>query len=114
MRKIAFILSIIMLFTSVQIAYAAKKETEPAITAEPIPEPTLNPDAAPYDPDHPEDLSPDQLWAASAILMTQDSGEVIFEKDPDTIRYPASMTKILTFLLGIMFVDDLEITVNVS
>ena len=114
MRKIAFILSIIMLFTSVQIAYAAKKETEPAITAEPIPEPTLNPDAAPYDPDHPEDLSPDQLWAASAILMTQDSGEVIFEKDPDTIRYPASTTKILTVLLGIMFVDDLEMTVTVS
>lgn len=75
-------------------------------TAEPIPEPTLSPNAEKYDPEHPENLSPDQLYALSAILMAADTGEVIFEKDPDEIRYPASTTKILTVLLGIIMVDD--------
>ena len=103
-----------MLFTPLSNSFAAKKTNEPVITAEPIPEPTLSPDAVSYDPEHPEDLSPDQLYALSAVLMTQDKGEVIFEKDPDTIRYPASMTKILTVLLGLMFIEDLDEKVIVS
>lgn len=95
-------------------AFAAKNNANPEPTSEPIPEPTLSPEAADYDPEHPENLSSDQLYALSAVLMTQDKGEVIFEKDPDTIRYPASMTKILTVLLGILYVDDLYQTVIVS
>lgn len=114
MKKTALFIVFILLFTSVVPVYAAKKQSEPVVTSEPIPEPTANPDAAPYDPEHPDELTPDQLWAASAVLMTQDKGEVIFEKDPDSIRYPASMTKILTVLLGIMFVDDLQETITVS
>ncbi len=85
-----------------------------APTAEPIPEPTLNPDAPEYDPEHPENLDPDQLYGLSAILITGDSGEVIFEKDAYTLRYPASTTKILTVLLGIMMVEDLNQKVTVS
>ncbi len=46
--------------------------------------------------------------------MTQDRGEVIFEKDADELRYPASTTKILTVLLGIQLVDDLNQIVTVS
>lgn len=83
-------------------------------TPEPIPEPTLSPDGKNYDPEFPENLTADNLYALSAILMTQDTGEVVFEKDPDTIRYPASTTKIMTVLLGILFVDDLYQTVTVS
>ena len=79
-----------------------------------IPEPTLSPEAAAYDAAFPENLEPDQLYAASAILITADKGEVIFEKDPYAIRYPASTTKILTVLLGITMVDDLYQTVTVS
>ena len=114
MKKTSLFIVFILLFTSVVPVYAAKKQSEPVVTSEPIPEPTANPDATPYDPEHPDELTPDQLWAASAVLMTQDKGEVIFEKDPDSIRYPASMTKILTVLLGIMFVDDLQETITVS
>ena len=113
-KKTAFALAFILLLASFCPAYAAKKNAEPVVTAEPIPEPTANPDAAPYDPEHPDELEPDQLWAASAVLMTQDKGEVIFEKDPDSIRYPASMTKIMTVWLGIMFVDNPEETITVS
>jgi D-alanyl-D-alanine carboxypeptidase (penicillin-binding protein 5/6) len=113
-RMTVVFLLFILLFSFTSPAFAAKKQTEPVVTAEPIPEPTADPDAAPYDPEHPDELTADQLWAASAVLMTQDKGEVIFEKDPDAIRYPASMTKILTVLLGIMFVDNPDDTVIVS
>ncbi len=82
--------------------------------ADTIPEPTLSPNAEKYDEKHPEDLSPDQLYALSAILVSAETGEVIFEKDPDTVRYPASMTKIMTVLLGIMMVDDVYQYVTVS
>ena len=84
MKKItAFLLVFIMLLTSCTAAFAAKKKSDPSPTAEPIPQPTLSPDAPEYDKEHPENLSPDQLYAASAILVTQDKGEVIFEKDAD-------------------------------
>ena len=83
-------------------------------TPDPIPEPTLSPEAAPYDPDHPEDLEPEQLYALSAILITADKGEVIFEKDAYAIRYPASTTKILTVLLAIIDIEDLNQVVTVS
>ncbi len=79
-----------------------------------IPEPTLNPDAPAYDAEHPEKLEPEQLYGLSAILITGDTGEIIFEKDAYTVRYPASTTKILTVLLGITLVDDLNQEVEVS
>ena len=85
-----------------------------AETADTIPEPTLSPEAAAYDAEHPENLEADQLYALSAILITADKGEIIFEKDPYTLRYPASTTKILTVWLGIMMVDDLNQKVTVS
>ena len=111
MRKLyCFIASIILLFS----ALLSSAVTESATVTDTIPEPTLNPGAAKYSSDHPEDLSADQLYALSAILMAEDTGEVIFEKDPDVIRYPASTTKILTVLLGVMMVDDLYQTVTVS
>ena len=114
MKKLTALLCVLLiLFISVPV-FAAKKTENSEPTSEPIPEPTLSPEAADYDPEHPENLSSDQLYALSAVLMTQDKGEVIFEKDPDTIRYPASMTKILTVLLGILYVDDLNQTVTVS
>ncbi len=103
-RILGFIISLILVLTSL---------TAIADTVT-IPEPTLSPDAQPYDTDHPENLSEDQLYAASAILMTEDKGEVIFEKDAYALRYPASTTKILTVLLGITLIDDLNRTVTVS
>lgn len=77
-------------------------------------EPTLSNDAAPYDSSHPESLAQDQLYAMSALLVEADTGLSIFEKNADTVMYPASTTKILTVLLGIMMVDDLNQMVTVS
>lgn len=83
-------------------------------TGDTIVEPTLAPDANPYDAEHPELLEEDQLYATTAILIEAKSGEAIFEKESDRIMYPASTTKILTVLLGLMMVDDLNQMVTVS
>lgn len=40
-----------------------------------------------------------QISAPSAILMEASTGTVIFEKDADTARPPASVTKVMTMLL---------------
>ncbi|MCR4877101.1 MAG: D-alanyl-D-alanine carboxypeptidase [Clostridiales bacterium] len=106
-RTMAMMTAVILLFSYASFSVAES-------TMEEIPEPTLSPEAAPYDTDHPENLEPEQLYGLSAVLITADKGEVIFEKDPYTIRYPASTTKILTVLLGIICVDDLNQKVTVS
>lgn len=79
-----------------------------------IVEPTLSPDAAKYDENFPEDLEEDQLYALSAILIEANTGMVIFEKNADAIMYPASTTKIMTVMLGLMMEDDLYQTVTIS
>ena len=71
-------------------------------------EPKLSDDAAPYDEAHPENLDQDQLIAHAAILIEASTGQVIFEKNPDQVMYPASTTKILTTLLGIMMTDEAD------
>lgn len=78
-----------------------------------MPNPTLNPNANPYDSDHPELLEADQLYCTSAILIEESTGEVVFEKNADQIMYPASITKIMTVLLGAINLD-LTATVTVS
>lgn len=102
-KRIGILLCVVVLLFTDTVAYASS-----------IPQPTLSPEASKYDPEHPEDLEADQLYAGSAILMTQDTGEIIFEKDATTLRYPASTTKILTVLLGIQMVEDLDQMVVVS
>ncbi len=104
MRKLLLIFSVIVLSFASSFSFAA----------DPIPEPTLSPNANKYDPSHPENLEPDQLYAESAILITADTSEVIFDKDAYSVHFPASTTKIMTVLLGIIMVDDLYQTVTVS
>lgn len=41
------------------------------------------------------------VQAASAIIMDASTGTVLYEKDADTPRYPASITKIMTTLLAL-------------
>lgn len=75
--------------------------------------PKLSSDADPYDPEHPEELQAEQLYAKSAILIEATTGEVIFEKNADDVMYPASTTKIMTVLLGLMMGDlNQEVTMT--
>lgn len=43
--------------------------------------------------------------APSVVLMESSTGQIIYEKDPDTLRHPASITKIMTMIL---IFDSLE------
>ena len=47
------------------------------------------------------DLVQLELTSPSAILMEASTGTVLFEKNPDEIRSPASITKIMTLLLAL-------------
>lgn len=69
---------------------------------------------AEYDAEHPELLTEDDITAVSCILIEQTSGDVIFEKDADKLMYPASTTKIMTVLLGLLATPDLNEMVTVS
>ncbi len=68
---------------------------------------------AEYDAAHPELLTEDDITAGACILIEQTSGDVIFEKNADAVMYPASTTKIMTVLLGLL-TTDLSDTVTVS
>ncbi len=54
-----------------------------------------------YSVDKPEILETGHLYGKSCILIDASTGEVLFEKDADTRRYPASTTKIMTLLVAL-------------
>ena len=56
---------------------------------------------AEYDMNQPQNLDPSHLFAESALLVDQDSGETLFSKDSRVRMYPASTTKIMTLLLAL-------------
>lgn len=68
---------------------------------------------APYDMNAPEKLQPGHLYAQSALLIDEDSGETLFSKNSKVRMYPASTTKIMTLLLGIESDIPLEQDVTV-
>lgn len=69
--------------------------------------------ASEYDPARPEMLEARNLRAESAIVIQQSTGEVLFEKNADEIRPPASTTKVLTALLGLTYAQpDEMVTVS--
>lgn len=66
-----------------------------------------------YDSNVPGNLTADHIRGEAAILVNADTGDVLFEKNADELHYPASTTKILTVLLGILM-GDMESTVVTS
>src|SRR5690625_3154720 len=59
--------------------------------------------------DEQHDLTPD---AQSAILMERDTGQLLFEKDANTKRPPASMTKVMTLLLIMEAIENEELSLD--
>ena len=54
-----------------------------------------------------------ELWADSAILIEASTGRVIYEKNADERRPPASMTKMMTCILGLEYLtpeDQIKIS----
>ena len=68
---------------------------------------------AEYDMNQPQNLAPSHLFAESALLVDEDTGEVLFSKDSRVRMYPASTTKIMTLLLGLESGIGLETQVTI-
>lgn len=59
-------------------------------------------------------VSLDNLDSNSAVLMRRDDGQVICELDADKVIYPASMTKIMTALIAIENLSNLNDTMVIK
>lgn len=95
-------LCVSMLFAQASPAFATESEAAPT--------PTPNPHTAYYT----QSASTDSIsgWPAgpqiegeSAVLIDLVTGAVLYSKNADKIQYPASITKILTALLGCEYLD---------
>ena len=50
--------------------------------------------------------------AAAAVLMEADTGEILYALNPDELRYPASLTKIMTGLLTVEAIERGDLTMD--
>ena len=99
-RKLRMVVS--LLLTALMLALSVPAYAAPTAT----PEPSLPPfdELTPaYDENAPENLSVDQLYSSAAILINEDTGEVLLQKNADQRMYPASTTKIMTALLALEY-----------
>ncbi len=51
-----------------------------------------------------------ETYSDSILMVNLDSDMVVFEKDADTKRYPASLTKIMTYIIVAEYFDDYDNT----
>ncbi len=51
-----------------------------------------------------------QTQSKSILLVSMDTGQTVYEKDADEKRYPASTTKIMTYIVAVEHIDDVENT----
>lgn len=63
------------------------------------------------EPEEDSGPKPPEIKASVALLVDRTSGRVLYEKDADAKRYPASTTKIMTALLAIEALDPAQIAV---
>lgn len=76
---------------------------DPIVTATPVPEEVYHTDyyKQPADTDSIEEWVPGpQIEGESAVLMDMITGTILYSKNADKAQYPASITKIMTALLG--------------
>lgn len=95
-RKIAAFLIGLLLLAPTQLASGQQMapEADPTIIPEPV-----------YAVDDNGDLSPAAVNAEAAICMDADTGDVLYEKQADKQMYPASITKVMTCLLALEYVE---------
>ena len=49
-----------------------------------------------------------EIVSSSVVMKSLDTGEILYSKDADTVRYPASITKIMTYIIVAENVTDIE------
>lgn len=72
----------------------------------------LSEGVAEYDINTPQNLTAEHLYAQSALLVDELTGEVLFSKNSRVRMYPASTTKIMTLLLALE--SDISLDSNVT
>ena len=90
--------------SSSETTSATEEETEG-----PTPTPTPSPSPTPW----PNDFFVG-MYSSTAILIDGENGAVINEADPDRRMYPASMTKMMTALVVVENVTDLDTQVTLQ
>jgi len=58
--------------------------------------------------DYPTDCDPRLYQSASVLVMCAETSEVFYETEGFTLRYPASITKVMTALLVLEYVENLD------
>ena len=101
-KKLAFFLALLLTLT-ICLPVSATEITEEVSTEHP--ETTEYPDDPTRAPD---------LVANAAIVMDAASGQVLYEKNSQEKKYPASITKILTVLIALEHNVDFNATVTMS
>lgn len=94
-----------------QIRPAAVSVADSGAQATPLPQVTASPTPAPT-PAITVDLT--GLHSPYAVLIQRGSGRQVGSLQPDTVIYPASMTKIMTVLLGVEQLSDLDAPVTLD
>lgn len=112
MKKI--LLPVIIALISIAVfSVPALAQPMAAPAAAPLPAGTASPrDPSKYWPDG--ELDKTKIKGDSAILIDARTGKVLFEKDADAKRYPASTTKIMTCLLALESGKDLNAIVTIG
>ncbi len=114
-RSGAAFLAALFLITSAT-AYAAEVTEETSAGAEATEpasaeaETTAAPEARPVENAY--ELNGPDVYAETYCVIDGNTGEVLFSKDPEKRMYPASCTKMLTALLVLENVEDLEQTLT--
>ncbi len=102
-KKIAIFMALLLVLTCCHIPVHATEVSEEASTEHP--ETTEYPDDPTRAPD---------LVSNAAIVMDAASGQVLYEKNSQEKKYPASITKILTVLIALEHNVDFNATVTMS
>lgn len=104
-RKIAIVLILTMIICMfpVRVLYGAEQNSDTEVTTQ---DGGAKKNAESTEKTQAEDTVKIDIESPSALLMELNSGQILYEKDADTARRPASVTKIMTMLLAFEALDS--------
>ena len=92
--------------TSLRMQYVGEKTDPPTPTPTPTPEPEeeeTEPDYGPVPA-----INTEGMYSANGLMIRLADGAVVFDKNSTERIYPASMTKMMTVLIGLENLDNLD------
>ncbi len=103
MKQFLIALMILGLFS---LSCAADEAPQPPVAAEYVSETMYEPFESPAAVEASVSLQSLTLSATAAVLMERETGKILYEKNPDEQRAPASITKIMTLLLTMEAIES--------